>query len=65
MTVDQHAAHIETLRHTHQRIVDRGIAVGVIFTQAVAHDAGTFAVGLIRRVAQFQHRVEDTALHRL
>ena len=43
----------------------RGIAVGMVFTQAVAHDAGALAVGLVRGDAQFVHGVEDAALHGL
>ena len=39
--------------------------MGVVFAQAVAHDAGALAVGLVGRVAQFQHGVEDAPLHGL
>jgi hypothetical protein len=34
----------------------------VIFTEAVAHDAGGLSVGLVGRHAQFHHRVEDAAV---
>ena len=47
MPVHQRAAQRKRLRHAYQRIVYRGIAVRVIFTQAVTDDAGTFAVGFV------------------
>ena len=47
----QHIAHGEILRQTHHGVVDGGIAVGVIFTKHVAHDAGALAEGLIGRHA--------------
>ena len=55
----------ENLRKAHQRAVDRGIAMRMVFAQHVAHDAGALAVGLVRGDAQLVHGVEDTAVHRL
>ena len=37
----------------------------VIFTQNVADDTRALTIRLIRRNAQFVHRVEDAAVHRL
>ena len=65
VAVHQRRAHVEVLRHAHHRVVDGDVAVGVVFAQAVAHDAGALAVGLVGRVAQFQHGVEDAPLHGL
>ena len=63
--IDHRTAHGEVLRHAHERVVHGGIAVRVIFAQAVADDAGALAVRLIRRRAQFHHGIENAALHGL
>ena len=39
LAVDQRVAHGKVLRHAHERVVDRGIAVRVILAQHVADDA--------------------------
>ena len=65
VAVHQRAPHAEILRQTHQRVVHAAVAMGMIFTKAVAHDAGAFAVRGIRGDAQFVHGKEDAALHGL
>ena len=45
LPVDQRHAHREGLRHAHQGVVDREIAVRVILAHHVADDARRFAVG--------------------
>ena len=37
----------------------------MIFTHHIAHDAGRFLVGLVRREAVFIHGVENAPVHRL
>ena len=49
LPVDQRQAHREVLRHAHQRVVDRLVAVRVVFTHHVADDARRLAVGLVRQ----------------
>ena len=44
LAVDQRHAHREGLRHAHERVVDRGVAVRVVFAHHVADDARGFAV---------------------
>jgi hypothetical protein len=39
--------------------------VRVIFTDHVADDARRLAIGLVRREAVLDHRIEDAAVHRL
>ena len=55
----------KVLRHAHQRVVDRLVAMRVIFADDVADDARRFAVGLVPVVAALVHRVEDAPMHRL
>ena len=63
LAVDQRQAHGEILRHAHQRIINRLIAMRVILADDVADHAGGFAIGLVPVVAVFVHRIEDTAMH--
>ena len=65
LPVDQHQAHGEILRHAHQRVVDRLVAVRVIFAHHVADHARRLDVFLVGRVALLVHRIEDAAVHRL
>ncbi len=65
LPVDQRQAHGEILRHTHQRVIDRLVAVRVIFTHHVADGAGRLAERLVPVEAVLVHRVEDAPMHRL
>ena len=65
LPVDQRHPHRKGLRHPHQRVVDRGVAVRMILAHDVAHHAGGFAIGLVRRVAGFLHGEQDSPMHRL
>ena len=65
LPVDQRQAQREILRHAHQRVVDRGVAVRVIFAHHVADDARRLHVLLVGRVPVLVHRVEDAPMHRL
>ena len=62
---DQRQAHGEILRHAHQRVVDRLVAVRVILAHHLADDARRLAEGMRGIEAAFLHRVQDAALHRL
>ena len=65
LPVDQRQAHGEVLRHAHQRVVDRLVAVRVVFAHHVADDARRLHVLLVGRVPLLVHRVEDAPVHRL
>ena len=65
LPVDQRQAHREILRHAHHRVVDRELAVRMVFADHVADDARRFAVAAVPLVAVHLHRVEDAAMHRL
>ena len=65
LPVDQRHAHREVLRHAHQRVVDRLVAVRMIFADHVADDARGLHVLLVGRMPLFVHRIEDAPMHRL
>ena len=65
LAVDEPVAHREVLRHAHDGVVDRAVAVRVVFTHHVADDARRFLVRLAGRVALLVHPVKDAAVHRL
>ncbi len=65
LPIDQRQPHGEALRHPHHGIVDRGVAMRVIFTHDVADHAGRLAIGLVRRVAGLMHAIQDASMHRL
>ena len=65
LPVDQRHAHGKILRHPDHRVVNRLIAVRMIFTDDVTDDARRLHVLLVRRVALLVHRVQDAAMHRL
>ena len=65
LPVDQLQAHGEILRHADQRVVDRLVAVRVIFTHHVADDARRLHVFLVGRMPLLVHRIEDAPMHRL
>ena len=65
LPVDQRHAHGEILRHPDHRIVNRLVAVRMIFTDHVTDDARRLDVLLVRRVPLLVHRIQDAAMHRL
>ncbi len=65
LAVDQRVAHVEVLRHAHQRRVDDLLAVGMVVARSVAGDLGALAVRAPRGEAQVVHGDQDAALRRL
>ena len=65
MSVREHVAHGEILRHADDGVVDGAVAVRVIFTEHFTDDARRLLVRLAARHAGALHRVEDAAVHRL
>ena len=65
LPVDQRQAHGKILRHAHQRVVDRLVAVRMVLTHHVADHARRFDVFLVGRVPLLVHRIEDAPMHRL
>lgn len=52
----------EVLDEAHEGVVDRLVAVGVVFTQYVPDDAGGLAEGAIGYEAQLMHGVQDAPM---
>ena len=65
LAVDQRQAHGKILRHAHQRVIDRLVAVRMIFADHVADDTRRFHVFLVGRIAVLVHRIEDAPMHGL
>ena len=65
LAVDQRVADRKILHQTHDRVVDRGVAVRMVFADDVADDARRLLVGLVVGVAEVVHRVQHAAMHRL
>ena len=55
--VDEGHAHVEILRHPHERVIDGSIAVRVVFTEAVPHDLSALSVRFIGGQPHFVHGV--------
>ncbi len=65
LSVDKHGAHGEWLCHSDDRVVDRGVAVRVVFTDHITDDAGRFLVRLVVIVTELAHGIKNTPVHRL
>ena len=65
MSVDEWVAQRERLGHAHERVVNRTIAMGVVFAHDVAGDAGRLQTRTIRPGAKIVHTPEDATVHRL
>ena len=65
LAVDQRVAHGKVLRHAHQRVVDRLVAVRMVLAEHVADDARRLLVGLVPEDLLLLHRVQDAPVHRL
>ena len=65
LPVDQRQPHGKGLRHPHHGVVDRAVAMRMVFTHDVTDDAGGFAIGPVRGVAGLMHAEQDAPMHRL
>ena len=65
LPVDQRHAHRPVLRHADQGVVDRGVAMRVIFTHDVGHRARRLHIFAVPVVAALMRGVENAAMNRL
>src|SRR5690606_23819311 len=65
LAVHQHVAEREGLRHAHQGVVHRLVAMRVVLADHVADDARRLVVGLVAVRAELVHRVQDAPMDRL
>ena len=65
LPVDQRHAQRPVLCHAHQRVVDRGVAVGVVFTHHVGDGPRRLHIFAVPVVAALVAGIEDAAVDRL
>ena len=65
LAVDQQVAHGKRLRHAHDGVVDRGVAVRMVLADHVPDHARGLLVGLVPVVAELTHGVQHAAVHGL
>ncbi len=65
LTVHQRIAHRPVLSQAHQSTIDTRVAVGVVLTHHVAHDAGALLRRSVVKDTVLVHRVQNAAVHRL
>ncbi len=65
LSIHQRIAHGEGLRHAHQSVVQRGVAVRVILAQTFAHHLGALHVLAVGEQAHVVHGIKNAAMHRL
>ena len=65
LPVDEGHAHRPVLRHAHESVVDRGVAMGMVFTHHVGDRARRLHIFAVPVVAALMRGVEDAAMHRL
>ena len=56
-------AHGKVLRHPHDGVVYRLVAVGVVFTDHVTHDTGRFFIRAVPVVVQLVHRKQHATVN--
>ena len=65
VAVNEHIAHGKILRKTHQRVINRSIAVRMVAAQYGTDGIRALSVSLFRPQSVFIHGVENTAVDRL
>ncbi len=65
VSVHQGIAHGKILRQANHRVVNRGVAMGMVPAQHRTDGIRRFSVGFIRGKAVFIHRIQNPAVHRL
>ena len=65
VAVDQGQSLLEVLGHDDQRLVDRAVTVGVIFTHRIADDTGALSERPVGPDSKLVHIVESSSLHGL
>ena len=63
MPVDQGDLFFEILRHDDQRVVDRAVSMGMIFTHCIADYSGALSEGSVRADPELMHIVESPSLY--
>ena len=65
MAVYQDLAFLKILGHHHQCLVNRAVAVWMIFTHGISHNTGAFTVGSVITDSKLIHIIQGSSLYRL
>ena len=65
LPIHQHVAQGEVLRHADNGVIDRAVAVRVVFANDVTHDTRRLLIRTIPVVVQLVHREQHAAVNRL
>ena len=65
LAINQGIAHVPGLSQPDHGVINRGVAVGVIFLDHFAHYRGAFGVGALGSEPFLEHGVKDSSLYRL
>ena len=65
LAVHQHMPHRKILRHAHNRVVDRLVAMRVVLADDIAHNPCGLFIRPVPIIVQFVHRKEHTPVHGL
>ena len=64
LTIQQRQRHREILSHPHKRVIDRAIAMRVVFTHHIPHRAGGFSVRLVVGISSLVHGIKNASMNR-
>ena len=64
LSVHQRHPHGERLSHTNHCLINRAVAVRVIFTENITDDAGGFTERAVIVITVFKHGINNAAVHR-
>ena len=65
LPIHQHVAQGKILRHANNGVIDRAVAVRVVFANDVTHDARRLLIWTIPVIVQLVHREQHAAVNRL
>ena len=65
LSIHQQIAHREVLRHAHDGVIDRSVAVRMVFTDDIPDHTRRFFIRPVPVIAEFAHRVQHPPVHRL
>ncbi len=65
LAIHQHVTQGKVLRHAHDGVIHGGIAMGMVFTDHIADNAGGFFIRAVPVVGELVHGEEHPAVHRL
>ena len=65
MAVHKSLSFFKLLGHHNKRLINRTVAVRVVFTHGIAYDTGAFSIRPVVADSQLIHVIQRSSLHRL